>query len=691
MRVKLTDFGISRSVDLSFEQYYSLQSGDLHKKFGIEQNINLISKKQIKQILLENHLQQHMSPTSAATRMPSLPSQGSSKWGGIVRGESSKSQLGTGKRSLQIPLGSLQSFSPVQRLHRQAEKIKLFVDLFENDPNVEDNEIVVIDIDTQIVDPDSNYVVLQQTDELNQLFTFSDLTNSQNNFLNSKTSQTNFIFSALSSTAQANCGGNGYRLLKNNPMHVDFSSSEAVLYHLRLNLQRISECVPMNQISSQNSSQNPNSTPNLSFATPNSSPQNFITPIQSQPQKPIPSSSNQLSTTNNKALMSSGQHGGSKLVDNLNTMTVFSSDSINSLPKSIESWCKYSSLNSNMNSQSSNDRHNAKNIGDKNGENKLAQNATKQTQNSLKKPTTVVPTSTPSHKPLESIVDSYYTHPMYSLMNFSLQSDKDFLFPLILEKKLLQDVNQNFGQDNLPNNTSLSVQNNNNRMSLTQHNVADQAISAMKLYQTYKTTRLQQDAKMKKLQYQKTDENNDNENNNDNPVGDNTSGDVETNFDKKTNPQNVVKRQNSINNIFKHVGSQHMTSNMGTAVWMAPEVWILSHDKDSLQKSTKTGQFDEPSYNIQYSYPADIYSLGIVLYELICLQPPPPTLPESLSDNSLPNFALTFPPDVPFYIQQLILACLSFDPNKRPSAVDIVNVLTIFIELIDSYHLFSKQ
>jgi hypothetical protein len=359
------------------------------------------------------------------------------------------------------------------------------------------------------------------------------------------------------------------------------------------------------------------------------------------------------------------------------------------------------------NNQSSNDRHNAKSTGDKNGENKLAQNATKQTQNSLKKPTTVVPTSTPSHKPLESIVDSYYTHPMYSLMNFSLQSDKDFLFPLILEKKLLQDVNQNFGQNNLPSNNNnnnnnnlhhnnpLSGQNNNNlnnRMSLTQHNLADQAISAMKLYQTYKTTRLQQDAKMKKLQYQKTDDNNNNENNNDNPAGESsTSGDVETNFDKKTNPQNVVKRQNSINNLFKHVGSQHMTSNMGTAVWMAPEVWILSHDKDSLQKSTKTGQFDEPTYNIQYSYPADIYSLGIVLYELICLQPPPPTLPESLSDNSLPNFALTFPPDVPFYIQQLILACLSFDPNKRPSAVDIVNVLTIFIELIDSYHLFSRQ
>jgi serine/threonine protein kinase len=79
------------------------------------------------------------------------------------------------------------------------------------------------------------------------------------------------------------------------------------------------------------------------------------------------------------------------------------------------------------------------------------------------------------------------------------------------------------------------------------------------------------------------------------------------------------------------------------------------------------------------------------MYELLCLQPPPPTLPESLSSTNFPEFHLTFPDDVPFYIRQLIIACLSFDPNKRPSAVDIVNVLTIFIELIDAYHLFSPH
>jgi len=83
------------------------------------------------------------------------------------------------------------------------------------------------------------------------------------------------------------------------------------------------------------------------------------------------------------------------------------------------------------------------------------------------------------------------------------------------------------------------------------------------------------------------------------------------------------------------------TVNSGTPLWMAPEV--------------KRGQ---------YSFPADVYSLGLVLFELF--------------ERQLPNYdqmrqMVVLPPN--FQSASVVMPCLSQIPEQRPSASQVVTVL----------------
>jgi len=88
--------------------------------------------------------------------------------------------------------------------------------------------------------------------------------------------------------------------------------------------------------------------------------------------------------------------------------------------------------------------------------------------------------------------------------------------------------------------------------------------------------------------------------------------------------------------------SELMTNNAGTPLWMAPEV--------------KHGNF--------YNFPADIYSLGLVFYEIF-----EKTLP--LWDQYQSRVRL---PSV-FQSASLVCPCIQSDPNKRPHADTVVDVL----------------
>lgn len=90
------------------------------------------------------------------------------------------------------------------------------------------------------------------------------------------------------------------------------------------------------------------------------------------------------------------------------------------------------------------------------------------------------------------------------------------------------------------------------------------------------------------------------------------------------------------------------TANSGTPLWMAPEV--------------KAGHYD---------YSADIYSLGLVIYELL--------------ENKLPQYdqirgSVLIPAQ--YDSRDIVQPCLSSNPNKRPKASDVVHKLDCVIRNI---------
>jgi len=90
------------------------------------------------------------------------------------------------------------------------------------------------------------------------------------------------------------------------------------------------------------------------------------------------------------------------------------------------------------------------------------------------------------------------------------------------------------------------------------------------------------------------------------------------------------------------------TLNTGTPLWMAPEV--------------KKGQ---------YNFSADIYSLGLVLYELF--------------ERRLPGFDQNImAPVLPAQFQSsaVVLPCVNTSPDKRPSAAKVVSLLDTMIQNI---------
>jgi serine/threonine protein kinase len=85
-----------------------------------------------------------------------------------------------------------------------------------------------------------------------------------------------------------------------------------------------------------------------------------------------------------------------------------------------------------------------------------------------------------------------------------------------------------------------------------------------------------------------------------------------------------------------------MTNNAGTPLWMAPEV--------------KHGNF--------YSCPADIYSMGLVFYEIF--EKALPLWDQYASRVRLPSV---------FQSASLVCPCIQSDPNRRPNADTVVDVL----------------
>eukprot|EP01087_Luapelamoeba_hula_P001303 TRINITY_DN1104_c1_g1_i1.p1 TRINITY_DN1104_c1_g1~~TRINITY_DN1104_c1_g1_i1.p1 ORF type:complete len:454 (-),score=85.36 TRINITY_DN1104_c1_g1_i1:339-1700(-) len=98
-------------------------------------------------------------------------------------------------------------------------------------------------------------------------------------------------------------------------------------------------------------------------------------------------------------------------------------------------------------------------------------------------------------------------------------------------------------------------------------------------------------------------------------------------------------------------GEKFITT-VGTNEWMAPEVAL----QDPYDKS------------------ADVFSYGMVLYEIITRKKPPP---RKLRDGYAFDTTLkdTIPPETPSDLWDLLLTCAHSDPAKRPTFADILKIL----------------
>lgn len=103
---------------------------------------------------------------------------------------------------------------------------------------------------------------------------------------------------------------------------------------------------------------------------------------------------------------------------------------------------------------------------------------------------------------------------------------------------------------------------------------------------------------------------------------------------------------------------------------------ILSHTHDKAKTMVGTPYYLSPEIieNMPYSFKSDIWSLGIILYELCCLEPP--FNADSLSCLALRIVRGNYSPIGSMYskdLRNLVGLMLQNDPNKRPSVHQILS------------------
>jgi hypothetical protein len=92
---------------------------------------------------------------------------------------------------------------------------------------------------------------------------------------------------------------------------------------------------------------------------------------------------------------------------------------------------------------------------------------------------------------------------------------------------------------------------------------------------------------------------------------------------------------------------------------------------------------DAPKRIREYSYPCDIYALGLTVWEILCIQ--------SMESRDYSVNGLRFTRDIPFQIRLLLLASIDQRPQLRPTAKQIVDVLTMHLYMLDYVAMFINN
>jgi hypothetical protein len=155
------------------------------------------------------------------------------------------------------------------------------------------------------------------------------------------------------------------------------------------------------------------------------------------------------------------------------------------------------------------------------------------------------------------------------------------------------------------------------------------------------------------------------------------------------------KESNPLSNSQSTIFNDAMTLGVGSKLWMAPEAYVVTNSKTNIVENINNRVFfEETVFQADYSYPSDIYSLGIVLFEIICQSPPAENKNDfnwgPFSNPHGNNTPLATANEVPLFIKMLITSCLSPRPEDRPSAKAISQLLTLSIEMIDNFYVHGR-
>ncbi|KAJ3451997.1 serine/threonine-protein kinase tnni3k-related [Anaeramoeba flamelloides] len=102
-----------------------------------------------------------------------------------------------------------------------------------------------------------------------------------------------------------------------------------------------------------------------------------------------------------------------------------------------------------------------------------------------------------------------------------------------------------------------------------------------------------------------------------------------------------------------------MTLNRGTKTYMAPE---MRYNQDN-------------SRNSDYSFPVDVYSFGLIIWEIVMRKPPIEVSFYSSQNTQIPTMFIPSKNQCPSFLVDLLLKCLSYDPNTRPKFQEICTIL----------------